>query len=138
MNFRLNPMASLLAVSLVTSASFAYAQNKAPESQYKEVAPGSTSSNATQTPHKPGMHMHRSDAVHAAMKSDADGAKAYKGESQVLRDNAASHRKIAANYRGRGSGKVNYRQIALHCDNLAKLYEDAAKEADAVATELSK
>ncbi len=121
MKRRFNPTASLLAVSLVTGASFAYAQTKPPESAPKEAAP---------------MHMHKSDMAHGAAKSDAEQATAFKGEATELRMKAASHRKLAANYRGGGGGKSDRSQAAKHCDNLAKLYEDAAKEADLASARL--
>jgi len=122
MKRRFTPMATLLAVSLVAGASFAYAQTKAPESAAKEAAP---------------MHMHKSDMVHGAAKSDAQESSAFKGEATELREKAASHRKLAENYRARGGGgKSDRTQAAQHCDNLAKLYEDAAKEADIVSSKL--
>lgn len=115
-------MASLLAVSFVTGAPLAYAQTKAPESASTEAA---------------SMHMHKSDMDHSAAKSDAQEATAFKGEATELREKAASHRKLAENYRARGGGgKDDRSQAAQHCDNLAKLYEDAAKEADLVSSKL--
>ena len=84
---------------------------------------------------KPPMHMHKSDMTH---KTDTEVAVIYKDEATQLRENADSHRKLAKNYRARGAGKANYSQIAEHCDKLAKLYDEAAKEAEAVSSGLSK
>jgi hypothetical protein len=57
-----------------------------------------------------------------------------------LRQKAESHRKLAALYRGRTpvKGTANYENVAKHCDKLARSYEDAAKAAEAVSSELSK
>ena len=60
-------------------------------------------------------------------------------EATQLREKSESHRKAAAMYRSRGSsGKANYANVAKHCDKLAQFYEDAAKEAEGVASELAK
>ena len=73
-------------------------------------------------------------------RSDAEVAKEYKSEATQLREKAESHRKLAELYRGRTpvKGAANFESVAKHCDKLAKLYEDAAKEADAVSGELAK
>jgi hypothetical protein len=46
---------------------------------------------------------------------------------------------MAQLYRGRTpiKGAATYENVAKHCDELAKMYEDAAKEAEGVATELT-
>ena len=64
----------------------------------------------------------------------------YKSEAAQLREKAESHRKLAQTYRTRSpaKGSGSYENVAKHCDNLAKLYSDAAKEADAMASELAK
>jgi hypothetical protein len=85
-------------------------------------------------PSKPPMHMHKSEMQH---RSDKEAAAQYKDEATQLREKAQSHRTLANHYRARTSGKVNYAQIAAHCDNLAKFYDNAAKEADAVASGLA-
>lgn len=86
---------------------------------------------------KPPMHMHKSDMDH---RTDKEVATEYKSEATQLREKAESHRKLAKNYRTRSpqKGRANYESVAKHCDKLAQLYEDAAKEADGVAAELSK
>ncbi|MGV6475595.1 hypothetical protein [Azotobacter vinelandii] len=70
-------------------------------------------------------------------KSDQEVAAEFKDEATMLREKADLHRKLAQNYRAR-SGKLDFEQVARHCDRLAQLYEDAAKEAEAVSVELSK
>lgn len=86
---------------------------------------------------KPPMHMHKSEMDH---RSDKDVATEYKGEAAQLREKAESHRKLAKLYRGRTppKGTANYETVAKHCEKLAQYYEDAAKEAEDVAAELSK
>lgn len=86
---------------------------------------------------KPPMHMHKSEMDH---RSDKEVATGYKGEAAQLREKAESHRKLAKLYRGRTppKGTANYETVAKHCDKLAQYYEDAAKEAEGVAAELSK
>jgi len=79
------------------------------------------------------MHMQKSDMSH---RSDQEVAGEYKDEATQLRERAELHRALANAYRARTAGKVNYAQIARHCDNLAKFYEDAAKEADAITSAL--
>jgi hypothetical protein len=80
------------------------------------------------------MHMHKSEMHH---RSDKEAAAQYKDEATQLREKAQSHRTLANQYRARTGGKVNYAQIAAHCDNLAKFYENAAKEADAIVSGLA-
>jgi hypothetical protein len=113
MHRRISALVGLSAVALLATASLSFA------------AEGD----------KPPMHMHKSDMSH---KSDSEVAAVYKDEAATLRETADSHRQLATNYRSRGPGKANYSQIAEHCDKLAKLYEEAAKEADAVSSGLSK
>jgi hypothetical protein len=72
----------------------------------------------------------------ADQRSDQDVATQYGKEAEELRTKAQSHRALARQYRARTGGKGNYAQIAGHCDKLAKFYEDAAKEAEAVAAGL--
>lgn len=86
---------------------------------------------------KPPMHMHKSEMNH---RPDKEVAAEYKSEATQLREKAESHRKLAKLYSGRTpvKGPGNYSNVAKHCENLAKLYEDAAKEADTVSSELSK
>lgn len=64
----------------------------------------------------------------------------YKSEAAQLREKAESHRRLAQTYRTRSpvKGSGSYENVAKHCDNLAKLYTDAAKEAEAMASELAK
>lgn len=86
---------------------------------------------------KPPMHMHKSEMNH---RSDKDVATEYKSEAAQLREKADSHRKLASLYRTRTlpKGGASYENVAKHCDKLAQYYEDAAKEADGVAAELTK
>lgn len=86
---------------------------------------------------KPPMHMHKSDMDH---RSDKDVAVEYKDEATQLREKAESHRKLAQLYRGRTpvKGTANYANVVEHCEQLAKYYEQAAKEAEGVAAELAK
>ena len=83
------------------------------------------------------MHMHKSEMSH---RSDAQVAAEYKSEAMQLREKAESHRQLAKLYSTRTppKGAGNYAAVAKHCDKLAKFYDDAAKEAEAVSTELSK
>lgn len=85
----------------------------------------------------PPMHMHKSEMDH---RSDKEVGAEYKGEATQLREKAESHRKLAKLYRGRTppKGTASYEAVAKHCDKLAQFYEDAAKEAEAVSSELSK
>jgi hypothetical protein len=86
---------------------------------------------------KPPMHMHKSEMDH---RTDKEVATEYKSEATQLREMAESHRKLAKNYRTRTppKGGGSYDAVAKHCDKLAQFYEDAAREADSVASELSK
>lgn len=85
---------------------------------------------------KPPMHMHKSQMNH---RSDTEVATEYKSEAAQLREKAETHRKLAKSYEGRTppKGTANYKAVAKHCETLAKFYEDAAKEAESVAAELS-
>jgi hypothetical protein len=73
-------------------------------------------------------------------RSDSEVAVEYKSEAAQLREKAESHRKLAQNYKTRTppKGAASYANVAKHCENLAKFYEDAAKEAEAVSSELTK
>jgi hypothetical protein len=74
------------------------------------------------------------------VKNDSQVAAEYKSEATQLREKAEHHRKLAGIYKTRTpvKGSGSYTNVAQHCEKLAKFYEDAAKEADAVSTELSK
>jgi hypothetical protein len=74
------------------------------------------------------------------VKQDSEVAAEYKSEATQLLEKAAHHRKLAANYKSRTppKGSGSYASVAQHCEKLAKYYEDAAKEAEAVSSELSK
>jgi len=99
------------------------------------LAAGSVSFAAEET--KPPMHMHKSEMDH---RKDSEVAAEYKSEATQLREKAESHRKLAELYKTRTppKGSGSYANVAQHCEKLAKFYEDAAKEAEAVSTELSK
>jgi hypothetical protein len=100
------------------------------------IAPSSFAQDHAQEQSKPHMHMHKMDMMHA---TDKEVASAYKSESAHLREKAAAHRKAATMYRSRGStGKADYLKVAKHCDKLAQFYEDAAREAEGMASELEK
>ncbi len=73
-------------------------------------------------------------------KKDSEVAAEYKGEATQLREKAEHHRKLAATYKTRTppKGPGSYASVAQHCEKLARYYEDAAKEAEAVSSELSK
>lgn len=73
-------------------------------------------------------------------KSDKEVAAQYNDEAAALSRKAQSHRKLAQHYRHRKppKGGASYDGVAKHCEKLADLYEQAAKEASAVASELSK
>jgi len=90
-----------------------------------------------QQEHKPNMHMHKSELAH---RPDKDVAAEYKSEATQLRDKAKLHRDMAKHYRQTTPHKSggSYESVARHCDKLAQSYEDAAKEADEVSSELSK
>ena len=92
---------------------------------------------AAEEPSKPPMHMHKSDMNHN--KPDKDVAAEFKSEAAQLQEKAASHRKLAQMYRTRTppKGGASYANVAKHCDNLANYYEQAAKEAEAVSSELA-
>jgi hypothetical protein len=85
----------------------------------------------------PPMHMHKSEMAH---RPDKDVAAEYKTEATKLREMAQSHRKLSQIYAVQAGpkGGADFSGVAKHCEKLAKLYEDAAKEADAVSTELGK
>jgi hypothetical protein len=74
------------------------------------------------------------------VKPDSEVAADYKSEATQLRDKAQHHRKLAANYKSRTplKGSGSYASVAQHCEQLAKYYEEAANEAEAVSSELSK
>jgi hypothetical protein len=100
------------------------------------VAPSSFAQEQAKEQGKPPMHMHKIDMMHA---TDTEVASEYKSEATQLREKSEAHRKAATMYRARGStGKANYASVAKHCDKLAQFYEDAAKEAEGVASELAK
>lgn len=84
------------------------------------------------------MHMHKAEMDHS--KSDAQVATEYQSEAQKLRAQAEHHRKLAQLYRSRTAvkGAGDFKAVAKHCDNLAKFYEQAATEAEAVTKELQK
>lgn len=72
-------------------------------------------------------------------RADADVAAEYESEAAQLREKAQSHRKMAKLYRTQTLPKSGgYENVARHCDRLAQSYENAAKEAESVATELSR
>jgi hypothetical protein len=79
-------------------------------------------------------------SVAAEEKQDSEVAAEYKSEATQLREKAEHHRKLAQHYKTRTPPKsqASYQSVAKHCDNLAKFYEDAAKEAEAVSSELMK
>ena len=83
------------------------------------------------------MHMHKSEMNH---RKDTDVSGEFKSEATQLREKADSHRKLAQAYRTRSPLKAgaSYENVARHCEQLAQYYDDAAKEADAVASELVK
>ena len=85
----------------------------------------------------PPMHMHKSEMNH---RKDTDVSGEFKSEATQLREKADSHRKLAQAYRTRSPLKAgaSYENVARHCEQLAQYYDDAAKEADAVASELVK
>jgi len=86
---------------------------------------------------KPPMHMHKSEMDH---RSDKEVATQYKDEATQLREKAQSHRMLAKLYKGRTPLKAgaNYENVVKHCEQLAKYYDDAAKEAEGISAELSK
>ena len=90
-----------------------------------------------QQEHKPDMHMHKSEMAH---RPDKDVAAEYKSEATQLREKANLHREMARQYRQKTPHKSggSYETVARHCDKLAQSYENAAKEADEVSSELTK
>jgi hypothetical protein len=73
-------------------------------------------------------------------KKDSEVAAEYKSEAAQLHAKAEHHRKLAEVYKTRTSvkGSGGYANVAQHCEKLAQYYDDAAKEASAVSSELSK
>jgi outer membrane biogenesis lipoprotein LolB len=116
MNNRIGALVGLSAVALLAAGSLSFAAEES----------------------KPPMHMHKSQMDHR--KQDSEVAPEYQSEATQLREKAEHHRKLAAVYKTRTppKGSGNYTSVAQHCEKLAKYYEDAAKEADAVSSELSK
>jgi hypothetical protein len=116
MNRRFSALIGLSAVALLAVGSLSFASEE----------------------NKPPMHMHKSQMNHD--KKDSEVAAEYKSEAMLLREKADSHRKLAQTYKTRTppKGSASYANVAKHCENLAKFYEDAAKEAEAVSSELSK
>jgi hypothetical protein len=90
-----------------------------------------------QQQHKPDMHMHKSELAH---RPDKVAAAEYKTEANQLREKAQLHRDLASQYRNRSPHKSggSYENVARHCDQLAKSYEDGANAADEISTELAK
>jgi hypothetical protein len=115
MNRRFKALVGLSAAALLAAGSLSWAAEEA----------------------KPPMHMHKAEMDH---RSDSEAAAEYKSESAQLREKAESHRKLAQLYKTHTppKGTANYANVAKHCEKLAKYYEDAAKEAEAVSSELSK
>jgi hypothetical protein len=115
MNRRLNGFIGLSAAVLLAASPLSFAQEQG----------------------KP-MHMHKSQMNHD--RQDAEVAAEYKSEAMQLREKAESHRELANVYRGRTpvKGAANYANVAKHCEKLAKFYENAAKEAEAVSAELGR
>jgi hypothetical protein len=116
MNSRIGALVALSAVALLAAGSLSFAAEDS----------------------KPPMHMHKSEMDHS--KKDSEVAAEYKSEATQLREKAEHHRKLAAIYKTRtpAKGSGGYASVAQHCEKLAKYYEDTAKEADAVSSELSK
>lgn len=116
MNSRIGALVSLSAVALLAAGSLSFAAEES----------------------KPPMHMHKSEMDHS--KKDSEVAAEYTSEATQLREKAEHHRKLAAMYKTRTppKGSGSYASVAQHCEKLAKYYEDAAKEADAVSSELNR
>jgi len=116
MNHRFHALIGLSAATLLAASSLSFAAEEA----------------------TPPMHMHKSEMNHD--KKDVEVAAEYKSEATQLRENANSHRKLAKLYETRTlpKGGASYASVAKHCEKLAKFYEDAATEAEAVSSELSK
>ena len=127
---------SLAPIALLIGSSLVMAQTPPPEHRHKEPATSVVDATSAGT-HKPSMHMHKSDFIHKG--TDSEVAKQFTGEATELRQMAASHRKLAALYKGRTSprGQGNYDSVAAHCEQLAKSYEEAAKAAEAASAELN-
>lgn len=87
---------------------------------------------------EPNLNMHRPQVTGEMSNSEISAS--YKAEAAALRESAATHRKMAAHFKGRDTmgGKLNFSNTVQHCNKLADQYEAAAKEADAVSSELSK
>ena len=117
MNRRIGTLVGLSAVAVLAAGSLSFAAEES----------------------KPPMHMHKAEMDHSK-KKDSEVAAEYKSEATQLREMAEHHRKLAAIYQTRTppKGSGNYTSVAQHCEKLAKYYEDAAKEADAVSSELGK
>lgn len=98
---------------------------------------GAGSVAVAQQEHKPDMHMHKSEMAH---RPDKDVAAEYQSEATQLRKMAKLHRDMATQYRQKTPHKSggDYENVARHCDKLAQSYEEAAKEADEVSSQLSK
>lgn len=124
-------------MALCVTGAIAIAQTPQPDHRHKEPAASVVDATGSGK-HQPGMHMHKSDILHKG--SDAEVAAEFKGEAEELRALAASHRKLAELYKTRTpvKGQANYAAVAKHCEALARAYEDAAKAADAVTSELGK
>lgn len=116
MNSRIGALVGLSAVALLAAGSLSFAAEES----------------------KPPMHMHKSAMDHG--KKDSEVAGEYKSEATQLREKAEHHRMLAAIYETRTppKGSGSYSSVAQHCEKLAKYYENAAQEADAVSSELSK
>jgi hypothetical protein len=71
-------------------------------------------------------------------KSDGEVAADYKAEASRLREKAEEHRKMGRRYKARHISRIDSLWTYRHCEKLARHYERAAKEADAIASELSK
>ena len=76
-------------------------------------------------------------AQDVASKNDAQMAAEYRQEATALIQKAALHRRRGEQYRHRGPGQDGA-GIASHCESLASNYEKAAKDANAIASALSK
>jgi len=133
----LRALVKVAPIALLMSCALAMAQTPAPDHKHKEPATSSVDATAAGK-HDPAMHMHKSDIAHSG--NDAAAAMEFKGEAAELRRMAAAHRNLAAQYKGRTpvKGPATFDSVAKHCEQLAKSYEDAAKAAEALASELGK
>ena len=86
-------------------------------------------------PSKPPMHMHKSELNH---RSEQEAAVEYKSEATQLRETGAISPHVGESVSCANRRQGELRKIAVHCDNLAKFYENAAQEADAIASGLEK